>query len=115
MKRDQPSHRLRERTPETLDQHTAAMQQSPPKKRPRRTMPKSTEREHQQYVNGPAGPSVTVAAQRQINVIAEPVRKRNVPASPKFTQAGRRVGPIKISHQRNPEQSGRSAGNVTVP
>src|SRR5205814_9841154 len=48
--------------------------------------------------------AMPAAAKRNVEIVAQEVRQRDVPAAPKVTQVGRKIRPAKILRQQEAEQ-----------
>lgn len=81
---------------------------------PGATVPESAQREGDDQIAAAPKRAVAVAAERNVNVVPNPGAQRNVPARPEITQAGGRVGVIKIFRQTEPEHLGKTEGDVGV-
>ena len=69
-------------------------------------------REHQVAVG--AALAAAVAAEGDVEVIAEPGREADVPAAPEILRAGREVGQVEIQHQLEAQALGDAPGDVGV-
>ncbi len=69
------------------------MQRPPHHELPRRAVPDAAEQHRQHQVAVGFHRSVPVAAERYVEVIAQPVRQRDVPALPEFAQP---LGPVRL-------------------
>src|SRR6185312_12634376 len=95
------------------DGESHAMQQSPDRERPGRAVPQTAQRErdHEVKIRPPAG---TLARQREVEIIAQPVGQRDVPAPPEIGDVFSTVGMIEIDGQLNAEQQGRAYRDIGV-
>src|SRR5579864_7093213 len=66
----------------TLDREAAAMQRAPDDELPGGAVPQAAEQHRQQQVAVGLEPAVAVAAQRLVQIVAQPGRQRDVPALP---------------------------------
>src|SRR5690606_33828226 len=81
---------------------------------PRGTMPKPAEehRERQVAIGGEA--SASISAERDIEVVAQPARERDVPATPEVRDVTRKGGEAEVLHQLDPEQAAEPARHERV-
>ena len=77
-------------------------------------MPEPAEQHRQHDVDVGAKAALAVAAQGDVEIVAEPARERHVPASPKLAQRRRCVRPIEVLRQAKAEQQGNSDRHVGV-
>src|SRR5215211_5392760 len=107
-------------TPPTLDAQRGAVNAAPDDERPRRPVPQAAQEHCQHEVAvGPALP-VTVSAERDVEVVAQPAGEGYVPAPPEVLQAECEIGPVEVlredeaEEQRQPDRHVRVAGEVAV-
>ena len=67
-----------------LEQQKRAVEQSPDNERPVRPVPQAGQEENNDTVERRAALTLAVAAQRNVDIITEPGRERDVPASPEI-------------------------------
>src|SRR5207302_1530265 len=60
------------------------------------------------------GRAAAVAAQGDVDVVAEPARQRDVPAPPELDQVAGEVGAGEVPHEPEAEELGGAAGDVGV-
>ena len=58
--------------------------------------------------------AVRAAAERDVEVVAQPARQRHVPAAPEVLQVARRVGRVEVLREAEAEQQGEADGDVGV-
>lgn len=75
-------------------------------------MPQAACEKHNDLVQILAELALAVAAQGDIQIIAEPVGKADVPAPPQIGEAVRSQRAVEIFHQANAEHFARANGNV---
>ena len=59
-------------------------------------MPQPTDKHREQQVEPDAGRASTIASQRNVQVVPQPGRERDVPPSPKLSNVLGEMGPTKI-------------------
>ncbi len=81
------------------DDLKSAMEKTPDQKGPVGAVPESADKEYDHDVDVFPECSLSVTAQGNIEVIAEPGRQRNVPPMPEFTDAPGKIGLSEIVHE----------------
>ena len=99
---------------EQKGQKKEGMNQSPNDKRPIGTVPKSADEEDDKGVAYRFPFAHPRTAEWDIEVIAEPRRKADVPASPEFGNVTGEVRRLEIGHERYAKQPRRPNGDVAV-
>ena len=86
------------------DNQVDAVQAAPDDEVPGGAVPQAAEqhREHQVHVG--ADGALPVAAERDVQVVAQPARQRHVPAPPELLDRPRAVGPVEVLRELEPEQ-----------
>ena len=103
---------------EPLADQEQPVQSAPDDKRPGGAVPQAAEQHRQHQVDVGAARALAVAAQRHVEVVAQPGRQRDVPASPEVREADRRVRIAEVvdqrdaEHQRRADRRRRVAGEV---
>ena len=78
-------------------------------------MPQAGDEEHGELVEIPARPRHAAAAHREIHIVLEPARQRDVPAlGPELRYRAREIGPAEILHQPIAENGGEPDGHVGI-
>lgn len=96
------------------------MEAAPEYEGPRRAMPKSGKEEDDPRIEDDARQNATRAAERNVDVVSEPSRKRNMPVAPEVTEGLREIRTIEVHHQFDAEELAdanraiRIAGEVAV-
>lgn len=115
------AHRLRRGAErEALQHQERAVEQAPAQECPRRAMPQSGGREHDQQVAVGRERAAAVAAEREIEIVAEPGAEGHVPAAPELGDRAAGIGPEKIlgeadaEHPRQADRHVRIAGEVEI-
>ena len=107
-------------TGHALDDQERAVQQAPDHEVPARAVPQAAEEEHRDQVAVHPRRRHAVAAERDVEVVAEPGRQRDVPAPPELLH---RVGDVRLAevlreaeaeHPAEPDRHVRVAGEVEV-
>lgn len=89
-----------------------AMSTTPRNKLPRGTMPQATYKHREEVVEIHSELTMTVAAQRNIEVVAQPLRERYVPAVPKLGDILRLIGKVEVLGQRKAHYKGDTDSHV---
>src|SRR2546426_612194 len=79
-----------------------------------RAMPEPAEKEHGHEVDVRALRRHPVAAEGPVEIVAEPGRKRDVPAPPEVLDRIRRVGPSEVLGEAESEHAAEADGHVGV-
>ena len=97
-----------------LDDETHAVDATPHHERPRRAVPQAADqhREHEVAVRVP--PTAAVAAERDVEVVAQPARQRHVPAPPEVLQAQGDVRRVEVRREADAEEQRDADGDVGV-
>ena len=87
---------------------------APRDERPVRTVPETAHKEDHERV--PHHPRLRhpAPAQRNVHIVPEPRRQRNVPPTPKLSYVPAEVRHVEVAHQPYPEQLRRTDGDVAV-
>src|SRR5262249_13164923 len=96
------------------DNHTQTVEGTPYDKSPGCAMPNAREQESEEQVAVGIQRPAPVSPQRDINVIAEPARKADVPARPEFAKAGGQVGIVEIQDQVKAHHFRNAARHVSI-
>ncbi len=89
--------------PPVIDAQKNAVQPAPDQERPVRAVPETAQQHRDQKVHIAARAALAVAAQRNIQVIAQESRQRHVPAPPEIDDVFRFVGREEIDRQAQVE------------
>ena len=92
-----------------------AMAQTPDHKCPVCAVPYARAEEHDKAVECGAPAAAAVPAERNIQILFEPSRKRYVPAPPEFRHARRGVRKVEVFLEGKAEHVPQSDGHVAVP
>ena len=90
------------------------VQKTPRDESPTRAVPQPAQDENDENVPVKLGRAAPVAAERNVNVIPEPGRKRDVPAPPKIRDGAGEIRHIEIPHQLVSHCTRGSAGDIGV-
>lgn len=96
------------------------MEAAPEDEGPRGAVPKSGKKEDDPRVENDARQNATRAAERNVHVVAEPSRKRDVPVAPEVAEGLREIRTIEVHHQLDAEKLAdanrtvRVAGEVAI-
>ena len=103
------------------------MIRTPKHKRPIRTMPEPAQKEYHKRIPHHNGFLVRLgmtsiewylrptAAQRDIHIIAEPCRQRDMPTTPKLRNVPAEIRHVEVAHQPDTEQFRRTDGYIRIP
>ena len=97
-----------------LDCETAAMQRAPGDEFPPRPMPDPAEQHRYHQVAIGVEPAVPVAAERLIEIVAQPGRQRDVPALPELAQPLRPVGLVEIGRKAEADERRQRDRHVAI-
>src|SRR5262245_43787734 len=91
-----------------------AVQPAPDDKQPAGAVPQAADQHHQQKIQVSPETAAAVAAERDVQVVAQEARQRDVPAPPELNDASRLVGRIEIDRQLDAEQARQPDRDVAV-
>ena len=106
--------------PGVVDAEIGAMQRAPDHKGPGRTVPEPAEQHGDRQIDITQQRAVAVAAERNVEIVAQELRQRHVPAPPEIDDRGRLVGRVEIQrqedaeHQRYPDRHVGIAGEIEI-
>ena len=106
--------------PGVVDAEIDAVQRAPHDERPGRAVPEPAEHHGDHQVDIAQDAAVAVAAERDVEIVAQELRQRHVPAPPEIDDAGGLVGRIEIErqedaeHQRNADRHVGIAGEIEI-
>ena len=100
--------------PYAMHNESRSVHDTPENKGPRRAVPQTAEKEGEEKVAEHPFLAFSVAAQRDIQIVAEPARKRDVPAPPEILDIRGLVWRIEVPRQFDPEHEGTADGHVAV-
>lgn len=87
---------------------------SPCDESPVGAMPEPTQQENDKRVTDHLCLRAAAAAQRDIDVIAEPSRQRNVPSAPELGNVAAEIRHVEVAHQPDAEQLRSADGDVGI-
>ena len=90
------------------------VQRTPKDKTDGGTVPQTAQKHRQQQVEIGAPLALAVAAKRNVEVIPEPRRERNMPPAPEFGDGGRAVGGIEVFGETEAHHKGQTDGHIRV-
>lgn len=90
------------------------MDEAPQHKSPIGAMPETADQENEKCVSDRIPFAISRPTKRDVQVVSEPSRKRDVPTTPELGDVSREIGHLEIGHQSNAKQACCSDGNVTV-
>ena len=90
------------------------MKCTPRNKSPVGAMPKAAYQEDYQRITNDFGFSGATAAQRNVEIIAEPRGERDVPAPPELSNVATEIGIVEVAHQPNAKQLGHTDGDIGI-
>ena len=88
--------------------------ESPEDEGPRGAVPESADEEDGEGVAQLEGARTAVAAERDIDVVAQPRHQGDVPAAPEVGDAGGEIGCAEVLHEFDAEEAGAAHGDVGV-
>src|SRR5579872_5605214 len=87
-----------------VDRQPAAVQRAPHHEFPRRAVPDATQQHRDHQIAVGFQPAVAIAAERFVEVVAQPGAERDVPALPELSEAQRAVGLVEIAWEAETAQ-----------
>ena len=90
--------------PPALDDERGAVDPAPDDERPAGAVPEAADEHRQHEVAIREQRPAAVAAERDVEVVAEPARERHVPAPPEVRDRRRGVGRVEVLREREPEE-----------
>src|ERR1017187_8999334 len=100
--------------PSPVNRQGDAMQRPPKHKIPTGTMPQPAEKHGPQKIDIGPTRSFPAPAERNIEIVAEPARKGNMPSAPEFGNAERTVRHLKVFHEMKTHHAGAANRHVRV-
>ena len=97
-----------------LPGHEGTVDHAPDHEVPARAMPQAGEEEDQEQVHIGACRSFAVAAERDVEVVAEEIGEADVPALPELADAARHIGPVEILQEVEAEHARQTYGHIAV-
>ena len=79
------------------------MRCAPEQERVRRAVPQATEDHGDQQIAVGRDPRPAVTSERDVEVVPQPVRQRNVPSSPELGDVARQIGLFEVNRQVDTE------------
>lgn len=105
----------REYTPiNFMDNQQNAMPSSPYHKKPRSSMPKSTQHHSYEQIEIGTDFASTIPAQRYIEIVSQPTRQRDMPATPELGNRTRLIGRIEIDFKTIPHKQGYADSHIGI-
>src|SRR3954464_944407 len=86
----------------------------PNDERPVGAMPKAADQHSEEKIAVGMPFTVTIPAERDVDVVSQTPRQRDVPAAPEVGRVERLVGRIEVDRDSQPEHVAESNGHVTV-
>ena len=103
-----------DREPELVQRQRYAVQRPPQHEADRRAVPQPAENHGDEQVEIGAQAPLAVAAQRDVEIVAEPHRERDVPPPPEFGDRGRVVGGVEVLREAEAQQQCQADGHVRI-
>ena len=100
--------------PGVVDAKIEAVQHAPDDERPARAVPQPAEQHRDHQVDVAQRRAVAIAAERDIEIVAQEPRQRHVPAPPEIDDAGGLVGRIEIERQEDAEHQRHADRHVGI-
>ena len=91
-----------------------ALIDAPDDERPRGAMPEAAEDHGQHQVAIDPESPAAVASQRDVKVIAQPLREADVPSAPEVLGAGREIGEVEVQRELEAQALGDPSGDVGI-
>src|SRR5271168_2008192 len=91
-----------------------AVIETPEHKIPGGAMPEPSQHHRDHQVSVGLRHTFTVATQRDVEIVAEPIRKADMPARPKLSWIPRKVWKVEVENQFKSDQLGNAARDISV-
>ena len=101
--------------PELMGCQSNTMQHAPKDEIPGSPMPQTAQKHGDNKVGVLAYLTFTVAAQRDIEIIAQPTGKRNMPTTPKLCNGCRLIRRVEVHIKMEAQQQGNADSHIAVP
>ena len=98
-----------------LDREPRAVEGAPDHEGPARSVPQAAEQHRQEEVAVLRPRPATVAAERDVQVVAQPARQRHVPATPELLDRPRRVRLVEVVREADAHEHREADRHVGVP
>ena len=102
------------RKPHLVQGQCHTVQRTPQYKADGGTVPQTTQQHRDEQVKVGAQLAFAVASQRDVEVVSQPRRERDVPTSPELGDGGRVVGGIEVLGEVEAHQKGQTDGHIRV-
>ena len=100
--------------PAVIDDQKHAVQSAPDHKSPARAVPQSAQQHGGHQIHIAMRAALAVAAQRDIQIVAQETRQRDVPAPPEFDDVDRLVGRVEIEWQEDAEHARQADCHIRI-
>lgn len=100
--------------PEVVDHQEHAVQRAPDHEGPGGAVPEAAQQHREEQVQVAPGRPLAVAAQRHVEIVAQEVRQRDVPAPPEFDDVGRLVGRAEIQRKLHAQAQRQADRHVRI-
>ena len=100
--------------PQNTEGEQDAVIEPPRRKMPVRTVPETAQKKYDEYIPYMHCRSPPAPAQRNIHIIREPARERDVPSPPELPDAVGEIWTIKVHVQTDPEKPGSAQRNIRI-
>ena len=102
-RREARRNRRAEIVPGVIDAEIGAVQRAPDDEGPGGAVPEPAEQHGDHQIDVAQHPAAAVAAERDVEIVAQELRQRHVPAPPEIDDAGGLVGRVEIERQEDAE------------
>ena len=106
--------RRAELAPGMIDAEIDAVQRAPRDESPGRAVPEAAEQHGDHQIDIAQHAAAAVAAERDVEIVAQELRQRHVPAPPEIDDASRLVGRIEIQRQEDAEHQRHADRHVGI-
>ena len=100
--------------PQSVHDQGDAVRRTPEHEGPGRAVPESAQEKGEEKVRQHSGEAFAVAAQRNVQIVAQPTGQGDVPATPEVLNVGGLVGRVEVLRQVNVEEERAADGHVAV-
>ena len=97
-----------------LDHQKGAVMDAPDHEGPVRAMPKPADEKDETEIAVSLGCGAAIAAERDVEIVAQPLRQADVPAAPELGDRARPIGQTEIARERKAERDAKPDRHVRV-
>ena len=98
----------------SIKHENEAVEGAPQHERPRGSMPQPPQQHGQQKIPIRLPRAVTISAQGNIEIVAQPRREADMPPPPELRRTSRNVRQVEVQHNIKTQETSRAPGNIRV-